>query len=175
MCFVVTCWERADLLALVCGVFCEFITFPLVSWVRCGTWLYRFLIFAPLLTFIYVLCLSCFRVCSLLPCGHLLGKGWPLGSYLWCLFAFLSLSHVVSWLRCGTWLYRFLIFVAFLTFNTYAISTKIPNAVPYILFYFEPSNNLVCATSKGSDQPAHTRSLIRAFASRLNSLWVLSY
>ena len=51
MCFVVTCWERADLLALVCGVFCEFGTFPLVSWVRCGTWLYRFLIFATLLTF----------------------------------------------------------------------------------------------------------------------------
>ena len=50
MCFVVTCWERADLLALVCGVFCEFVTFPLVSWVRCGTWLYWFLIFAPLLT-----------------------------------------------------------------------------------------------------------------------------
>ena len=37
MCFVVTCWEGADLLALVCGVFCEFVTFPLVSWVRCGT------------------------------------------------------------------------------------------------------------------------------------------
>ena len=32
------------------------------------------------------------------------------------------------------------------------------------------SNNLVCATSKGSDQPAHTRSLIRAFACRLNIL-----
>ena len=30
---------------------CEFVTFPLVSWVWCGTWLYRFLIFAPLLTF----------------------------------------------------------------------------------------------------------------------------
>ena len=28
---------------------CEFVTFPLVSWVRCGTWLYRFLIFALLL------------------------------------------------------------------------------------------------------------------------------
>ena len=50
MCFVVTCLERADLLALVCGVFCEFLTFPLVSWVRCGTWLYRSLIFATLLT-----------------------------------------------------------------------------------------------------------------------------
>ena len=41
MCFVVTCWERADLMALVCGVYCEFVTFPFVSWV---------LIFAPLLT-----------------------------------------------------------------------------------------------------------------------------
>ena len=32
----------------------------------------------------------------------------------------------------------------------------------------EISNNVVCATSKASDQPAHTRSLIRTFASRLN-------
>ena len=32
----------------------------------------------------------------------------------------------------------------------------------------EISNNVVCATSKGSDQPALTRSLIRAFAGRLN-------
>ena len=34
----------------------------------------------------------------------------------------------------------------------------------------EISNNMVCVTSKGSDQPAHTRSLIRAFAHRLNIL-----
>ena len=34
----------------------------------------------------------------------------------------------------------------------------------------EISNNLVCATSKSSDQHAHTRSLIRAFASRLSFL-----
>ena len=33
MCFVVTRWERADLLVSNC----EFVTFPLVSWVRCGT------------------------------------------------------------------------------------------------------------------------------------------
>ena len=31
-------------------------------------------------------------------------------------------------------------------------------------------NNVVCATSKASDQPAHVRSLIRAFASRLSIL-----
>ena len=37
---------------------------------------------------IYVLCLSCFRVCSLLPCGHLKGNAWPLGSCLWCLLWF---------------------------------------------------------------------------------------
>ena len=34
----------------------------------------------------------------------------------------------------------------------------------------EVFNNVVCATSKASDQPAHTRSLIRAFASRLSIL-----
>ena len=34
----------------------------------------------------------------------------------------------------------------------------------------EISNNVVCATSKASDQPAHTRSLFRALASRLSIL-----
>ena len=34
----------------------------------------------------------------------------------------------------------------------------------------EISNNVVCATSKGSDQPAHTPSRIRAFASPFNIL-----
>ena len=42
--------ERTSWLSFVVSN-CEFVTFPLVSWVRCGTWLYRFLIFAPLLTF----------------------------------------------------------------------------------------------------------------------------
>ena len=32
------------------------------------------------------------------------------------------------------------------------------------------TNNAVCATNKVSDQPAHTRSLIRAFASHLKIL-----
>ena len=34
------------------------------------------------------------------------------------------------------------------------------------------SNNVVCATNKASDQPAHTLSPIRAFASRLSILIV---
>ena len=37
---------------------CEFVTFPFVIWVRCGTWLYRFLIFAPLPTFLLIICLK---------------------------------------------------------------------------------------------------------------------
>ena len=35
--------------------------------------------------------------------------------------------------------------------------------------------NVVCATSKASDQPAPRRSLIRAFACRLDILWLLHY
>ena len=47
-----------------------------------------------------------------------------------------------------------------------------------VMFANEPqheiSNNVVCATSKDSDQPAHTRSLIRALACRL-TFYDLSY
>ena len=55
MCFVVTCWEGLTSWLLFVLSYCEFVTFPLVSWVRCGTWLYRFLIFAPLLTLFQLL------------------------------------------------------------------------------------------------------------------------
>ena len=42
--------------------------------------------FVDLLCFCSVLCLLCFvRVCLYVLRGHLLGKGWPLGSPLWCL------------------------------------------------------------------------------------------
>ena len=40
--------------------------------------------------------------------------------------------------------------------------------------WHENSNNVKCATNKGSDQPAHTRRLIRAFYSPLNILLLLS-
>ena len=97
MCFVVTCWERADLLALVCSVCCECVTFPLVSWVRCGTWLYRFLIIAPLLTFMWIVfvmyascwCVLCCCVCSLWSPA---GKG--LTSWLSCLLCCVTFPNV---------------------------------------------------------------------------------
>ena len=51
--------------------------------------------------------------------------------------------------------------------------TQLPKGI--IEPWQEIVNNVVCSTSKGLDQPAHTRSLIRTFASRLTILWILSY
>ena len=67
----------------------------------------------------YVFVLSCLCyvfvcVCLYVLCGHLLGKGWPLGSRLRCLTVSVTFP-LVSWVRCGTWLYRFLIFAPLLT------------------------------------------------------------
>ena len=49
---------------------------------------------------------------------------------------------------------------------------KFSGSVKELLNMFKIIDNghVVCATSNGSDQPAHMRSLIRAFASRLNIL-----
>ena len=33
-------------------------------------------------------------VCLYMPCGHLLGKGWPLGSRLWCLTNIFSAQFI---------------------------------------------------------------------------------
>ena len=54
---------------------------------------------AVLLLWIFYVFLSCVFyafVCVFLrvPCGHLLGKGWPFGSRLWCLTVSLLLSHL---------------------------------------------------------------------------------
>ena len=45
--------------------------------------------------FVFHVCLSYCRVCSLLPCGHLLGKGWPLGSLICDVF--LCFYHFPIW------------------------------------------------------------------------------
>ena len=43
--------------------------------------------------FLSCVCYAFVRVCLYVPCGHLLGKSWPLGSHLWCLTVNWSLSH----------------------------------------------------------------------------------
>ena len=47
---------------------CEFVAFPLVSWVGCGAWLHRFLIFAPLLTLQFHFISNLRHACSLHRC-----------------------------------------------------------------------------------------------------------
>ena len=62
---------------------------------------------------------ACHAVLSVL-CSLVAPAGRELTSWLfcvWCLLVFLSLSHVVSWVRRGTWLYWFLICAFFLTFT----------------------------------------------------------
>ena len=71
-----------------------------------------------LLWIFYAFVLSCVcyvfvHVCLYVLCCQRLGKGWPLGSRLWCL----TVSFSLSWVRCGTWLYRSLIFAPLLTLS----------------------------------------------------------
>ena len=53
--------------------------------------------FKLLLMIIYVFSVLCLlSLCArlfIVPCGHLPGKGWHLGSRLWCLTVSLTLSH----------------------------------------------------------------------------------
>ena len=43
--------------------------------------------------FLSCVCYAFVCVCLFLPCGHLLGTSWPLGSRLWCITVSLSLSY----------------------------------------------------------------------------------
>ena len=82
-CLVVTCWERADLLALVGDVYCMFVTFPCGILGQVWYLIYLFLIFAIFLT----LFLLCFRARLVIDAlWSPAGKGR-------CLIVKLSLSH----------------------------------------------------------------------------------
>ena len=60
-----------------------------------------------------------------------------------------------------------LIFVVQRLIKTFALSTSFAYTITYESRH-KISNNVVCVTSKDSDQPAHMGSLIRAFVSPLN-------
>ena len=75
-------------------------------------------------------CYLCF-VFDMLSCLFIAAKWSPAGkgltswlSYLWCFLEFLSLSHVVFRVRCGTWLYWFLIFAFLLSLNSRSLHKR---------------------------------------------------
>ena len=129
---VVTCLERADLLAVVCCGFLCFVTFPNVPWstselgARLASWNWfsppvkYFLLTVPrryffcgsfvFLCLVFLMLLRFFIAALWLPAGKGLASWLLLVMFIVCLL----LSHVVSWVRCGTWLYRFLILPSFL-------------------------------------------------------------
>ena len=79
----------------------------------------RYFFCGSFMFFLSCVCYVLVRICLFVPCGHLLGKDWSLGSRLWCLTVSLSLSHwypgscvvidcIDSWslhpyLLCPTW------------------------------------------------------------------------
>ena len=85
---VVTSWERTYLITVVFVVFCYFANYVLVHIITKGevgtlkqclshpveyfTDRSKAVLLLLIINVICALCLSCFRVCSLLPCGHLL-------------------------------------------------------------------------------------------------------
>ena len=74
------------------------------------------------LCFVFVM-LSCLFIAAL---WSFAGKGltsWL--SCVWCFLVFLSLSLVVSWVRCGTWLYRFLTFTLLLTLKRISMTNTV--------------------------------------------------
>ena len=45
----------------------------------------RYFFCGSFMFFLSRVCYTFVRVCLFAPCGHLLGKGWPLSSRLWCI------------------------------------------------------------------------------------------
>ena len=93
----------------------------------------------------FVICVSCH---SLQPCGHLLKRADPFAILHMMFLVFSSLSHKMSWVRCGIRLYGFLICAFFLTFMwlipelTISIKTQTQNTEfgIFILLYWFVSN-----------------------------------
>ena len=65
------------------------------------------------------------------------GKGVTPSLYcLWYFLLHLSFSHTVSWVRCGTWLYRFLIFAFFQALVCSVIVCYFLVTITYFLYDF---------------------------------------
>ena len=102
-----------------------------------------------LLWILIVICISCLfpiLYCLFLEALWLsAGRGWPLVCGVFFL-VFLSLSHMVSWARCGIWLYGFPIFAFFLSFHRLIMEKTLkifaetisPQLIQWLVLYINP-------------------------------------
>ena len=125
--------------------------------------------FVDLLCFCSVLCLLCFvRVCLYVLCGHLLGKGWPLGSRLWCL---LWVCHFPIGILGQVW---YLIVSIPDLCNLITLKGKMPLKMHKIIFF--PEKNNVCLPYLKFSDPLSEKHLfffILAFSHDQSSLYLL--
>ena len=106
--------------------------------------------FVDLLCFCSVLCLLCFvRVCLYVLCGHLLGKGWPLGSRLWCL---LWVCHFPIGILGQVW--YLIVLIPDLCTITYLDKTLAPLAVKWNIYCYialSPQNDHMSYSKEAKD------------------------
>ena len=122
-------------------------------------------------SFMFLFCLvfaMSVRVCLYVLCGHLLGKGWPLGSCLWCLlwdchfpigilgqvwYLIVSIPDLCTftYFVCGLWLRYFLIILTYYFCSNWnsvlAIATDMPKVGTWMRTIYRPVVQLYCCAS----------------------------
>ena len=86
LCVLIHIWTKGEVGALLKWFKSSSKIFLLTVQRRC---LFSLIIYVIAVLF----CYAFMRICLLMPCGHLLGKGLPIGSRLWYLIVKLSLSN----------------------------------------------------------------------------------
>ena len=98
---------------------------------------------ALLLLWIYF-CYLCFYFVFVMMSNFVITcweRGWPLGSFVFCVFICFSVSHMVYPIKCGTWLYRFLIFAFLFTFSQMSYYVRISRNLVFIAYAQMPLIN----------------------------------
>ena len=72
---------------------------------------------------------------------------WPLDSLVYDVFLIVSLSHMVSWVSCDTWLYRFMSIALFITHIRTVLSLSIIN-LKFFLSYDVASESEITPCNK---------------------------
>ena len=119
-------------------------------------------------------CYAFVGVCLYVPFGHLLGKGWHLCSRLWCLTVSLSLSHWYPGsgvVRCGTWLYRWLIFapLPILTCSGLKLKSSYQN-INFLIFQPNIYNGYLKELSHWDRSFVHPKHLLKLMGKKTSTI-----